>query len=697
MSSIPGIRFDITGASGSQGLLSPKSSWRAYILPRGGAASQDSAGTLITFDSAAVASRFAVNNWIQAGLGVDNVRQVSAVGGNSISVSGGNLTVSENDRIFIIGNTEPTVVGGSATYTTPDTLIRQRDDDGADLYANSMVTTDSNGLVQFFSDPLLHDCIIQDGNQSNQAQIVDLQVGALTTATRYASDFARGSSTGGVLEAIDDLPSAGGKVYVSDSFSISAIIDIAVSNVWLCGAGMDATTITLANSSDIAMIRVGTVAVNNIHISDLKLDGNKANQSTPAACIQFSHSNGSLDNFEVNNVHIVDSKGNGIAAGTANSGNAITGLNIHDCLIDSTDAHAITCTWDAPGARIHNNYIKDTGANANGIWLGQRSNNAVISDNYILNAGDMGIEVWGGAVGNEWVAITGNVIRDPATMGISVASNSDKCAVVANTIATSAGSRGIEIANADYVSVAANTIEGAGQFGVELNKSSFCAVTGNVIKDIGTASPHTGIRIFADGTSSSDFNVVNGNVIHLPSSGDVSGVDVFCNAAAASASNNMISGNMIRGQNVASSAGIILHNPIGGGTADGNKVSGNYVTNVPSGRDLTHASQTGLIVDSTNSFAQETATGTYTFYEWQGQAIIDSNGGAVTATQGSGLGIGDIRTIVMTDASNSSTVSVTNHETSDPEVITFAAVDDTAVLMWTGTEWITLKLSGATV
>ncbi|HAM41107.1 MAG TPA: hypothetical protein DCP69_07150, partial [Candidatus Omnitrophica bacterium] len=107
MASIPGFRFDITGASGSQNLLSPKAGWRCFILPRGGYASADSTGTLVTFDTASVASRFAVNNWIQAGLLTSNIRQVGSVGGNSINVSGAALTISENQRIFLIGSTEP--------------------------------------------------------------------------------------------------------------------------------------------------------------------------------------------------------------------------------------------------------------------------------------------------------------------------------------------------------------------------------------------------------------------------------------------------------------------------------------------------------------------------------------------------------------------------------------------------------------
>jgi hypothetical protein len=179
VASIPGFRFDITGASGSTGLLGPKNSWRVYVLPRGGYASQDSTGTLITFDSAAVASRFAANNWLQRGLATADIRQVSAVGGNSISISGAALTVTTNDRIFLIGNTQPTITGGSATYTVPATLIRQRDDDGATLYTNSMITSNSDGLVQGFAGPNFYDCIIQDGNQANQGSIIDLALGAI--------------------------------------------------------------------------------------------------------------------------------------------------------------------------------------------------------------------------------------------------------------------------------------------------------------------------------------------------------------------------------------------------------------------------------------------------------------------------------------------------------------------------------------
>ena len=179
MSSISGFQFNITGASGTQGFLAPQSGWRVYILPRGATTKQAASGTLLTFNSASEASRFAVNNWIQVGTDTSQIRQVSAVGGNSIAISGSNITAALNARVFLIGNTQPTVTGGSATYTVPNTTVYSSDDDAGSFYTNSMLTSDSNGLVQGWAAPNFYDAMVQDGNRTNQLGIIDLTVGAV--------------------------------------------------------------------------------------------------------------------------------------------------------------------------------------------------------------------------------------------------------------------------------------------------------------------------------------------------------------------------------------------------------------------------------------------------------------------------------------------------------------------------------------
>jgi len=85
----------------------------------------------------------------------------------------------------------------------------------------------------------------------------------------------------------------------------------------------------------------------------------------------------------------------------------------------------------------------------------------------------------------------------------------------------------------------------------------------------------------------------------------------------------------------------------------------------------------------------ETVTGTVTLQRF-GTSYLDSSGGAVTATLPDGLMPGDVKVIRMSDASNASTVSVTHHKTSNPEVGTFNATTDYWMLMWSGDEWVTV-------
>lgn len=98
-----------------------------------------------------------------------------------------------------------------------------------------------------------------------------------------------------------------------------------------------------------------------------------------------------------------------------------------------------------------------------------------------------------------------------------------------------------------------------------------------------------------------------------------------------------------------------------------------------------------------DSSAPRTYTTTGSMGAYHGLAYLDSASGALTMTMPNGITVGQFCTIVMTNATASSTVSVTNHETSDPEVFTFAQVGDTLTLMWQGDQWITVANSGVTV
>ena len=93
----------------------------------------------------------------------------------------------------------------------------------------------------------------------------------------------------------------------------------------------------------------------------------------------------------------------------------------------------------------------------------------------------------------------------------------------------------------------------------------------------------------------------------------------------------------------------------------------------------------------------ETATGTFTASP-EGTTDINSSAGAVTVTLGDGDYPGQLKTFsCFVNADNSSTVSVTLHATSDPEVYTVNALDESFQVWWTGTEWEEVGTKTATV
>lgn len=90
---------------------------------------------------------------------------------------------------------------------------------------------------------------------------------------------------------------------------------------------------------------------------------------------------------------------------------------------------------------------------------------------------------------------------------------------------------------------------------------------------------------------------------------------------------------------------------------------------------------------------EETKTAAGAASIW-GVTLMNSASAAVNLTLANGQQIGQKKVFVMTEASNSSTVTVAAHVTSSPEVFTFAQAADTLELMWNGTHWVTALNSG---
>ncbi|KKM14922.1 hypothetical protein LCGC14_1701260 [marine sediment metagenome] len=90
-------------------------------------------------------------------------------------------------------------------------------------------------------------------------------------------------------------------------------------------------------------------------------------------------------------------------------------------------------------------------------------------------------------------------------------------------------------------------------------------------------------------------------------------------------------------------------------------------------------------------------TGAATIGQFGAVHAADTSGGVFTLTVEDGTWLGESRKIWLKTAGNDLTVTVTNHETSSPEVFTMADVGDYLSLEWGGTKWVTVANFGAAV
>ena len=300
---------------------------------------------------------------------------------------------------------------------------------------------------------------------------------------------------------------------------------------------------------------------------------------------------------------------------------------------------------------IDGNFITDAGAtagagqDAHGIKLGRSTSvddgYLVVSNNKILNSGNAtaggdGIRL---SINTHHISLNGNIIHGSQENGINLA-----------------GTSGNEI---EFISISGGVISNSQKNGINLLNADFISI-GGAIQLINNGLAEIASHTYGARIQDCDTLLINGILAT-----DNQGTKTQTHGLSFHGTNTNIStiGNQLIGNKTAGSRG---WDSISSGRWENNNGTDGY-------EDFTAASGNLSLIFPTR---------------------IDSTSNAVDATLGSGEFYGQIKMIMMTEASNSSTVSVTNHETSDPEVFTFAQVDDTLVLMWTGTEWITIANSG---
>jgi parallel beta-helix repeat protein len=364
----------------------------------------------------------------------------------------------------------------------------------------------------------------------------------------------------------------------------------------------------------------------------------------------------------------------------------------------------------------HFQYDGDTAGAGDGVEINAPTNGFArfdISNNYIAGYIDavanngLGIGVANGSRGT----ICSNVVEDVEHDGIHVENHSADIVISGNTVRDTGPA----------------SVTGGGQ-GIVAYDSSNIVISDNVVKNVNYAYGII-VNAYPDTAAQNSGNKVVGNSVHTIDRGGISlqGQTEFVVAnnsviAASQETDATYDGIAIREVSAAAQPcqyGIIESNIIkDSGNSVAQAIEIEFMTTSPNSdillRDNVHEGTTNginihtsaLRIKTEEFMLYETVVAASPTLKSYGVSILDSSSTAITATlpDAEGLNaIGRIKTIMMNDATNPSTVTVTSHDnvqgipatggtpTADGEVATFNAVDEAWILMWMGTEWTTLR------
>lgn len=345
-------------------------------------------------------------------------------------------------------------------------------------------------------------------------------------------------TSAGITSAYNALPSTGGKIYLpTGEYTIDAIVQFPPSGtsdskpVVLEGAGWS-TILKQADGANLDSM-IYDYTTDNVVIRNLKIDGNKTNQTTGTGIGISSYLSTSNHKMRIEGCYVYNTRGNGIQVARSNYDFIINNL-ISDCgsslydgygirlygtqgyttvsgnIIYNTWNHAIAGEGIATPAPYNPNHLVISG---NIIWNVYDDQNdgmhlsgfdqVVITDNVIGPMPEATIENPKGNNGiycdAEHAVVANNVIDQVTGVGIELGGNSPygdhdgqsySYIVSHNSIRLkSAGADSASDANgiwidAQYCLVDGNLLEDATQYGIYVTGgSNYCKITNNTIKN----------------------------------------------------------------------------------------------------------------------------------------------------------------------------------------------------------------------
>jgi parallel beta-helix repeat protein len=262
-----------------------------------------------------------------------------------------------------------------------------------------------------------------------------------------------------INQAINDLPTFGGRVLLLEgTYNISSPITILKNNVTLEGQGAG-TKLFLVNGANCDVIRVGNggTALQGVKIANLKIDGNKNNQSSSCYGIFFYGYSGGL----------------------------ITQSSVENCIINNFNYYGIVLAFSNNNIIIRNqlslnfvgaiylseacyNTITGNQVNSNGgigIYLNSSRNNT-ITGNQVNSNFSQGIYI----VNSHYNTITGNQVNSNYSQGIYLSAAFDN--IVTENYIKSNNSDGIRLESADSNIIIGNRCQGNSGYGINIYDSA---------------------------------------------------------------------------------------------------------------------------------------------------------------------------------------------------------------------------------
>ncbi len=329
---------------------------------------------------------------------------------------------------------------------------------------------------------------------------------AIASVGYDGADYVNASTTSAqtvINSALSSMPASGGTVYLMEG---TYIIDGAISipdNVTLTGAGAG-TIIKLKNTIGAgainAITNTTTTSGTSVTVSNLTLDGNKANNASGTEQGIYLNGMGSgttVQGARLTNLTIKNFRFSGIYLN-----NTINTTVSNNTIMGNTNDAGIFIDTNSTNDIISNNTLL---ANAKGIDAENGSTYLTISNNYINGNTTAGIYFTTGAGSAPANSIvTGNTIVNNTTYGMFVAGNTAAYNTFSGNSVT-AGTNGIRISGARHNTFTGNSIYDTG--GAANNDAFFLTstnqdniITGNTISDSSATTTNYAININA-GTS----------------------------------------------------------------------------------------------------------------------------------------------------------------------------------------------------